>query len=88
MPDLCTSSNIVLHVASIVPPYQNFKLYYDNWLTSAGLEVERAKRGIHCLSTLRTNKLKRRPLKTDKEMKKIGKGYFEEKVAECVKGCR
>uniref|UniRef100_A0A3B3S9X6 PiggyBac transposable element-derived protein domain-containing protein n=1 Tax=Paramormyrops kingsleyae TaxID=1676925 RepID=A0A3B3S9X6_9TELE len=81
MPDLGASSNIVLRVASIIPSYQNFKLYHDNWFTSIGLEVEMAKRGIHCLGTVRTNRLKGCPLKTDKEMKKMGRGSFEEKVA-------
>lgn len=73
MPDLGASSYKVLHVASIIPPYQNFKLYHENWhkFTSIGLEVEMAKRGIHCLGTVRTNRLKGCPLKTDKEMKKI-----------------
>uniref|UniRef100_A0A3B3RJN9 PiggyBac transposable element-derived protein domain-containing protein n=1 Tax=Paramormyrops kingsleyae TaxID=1676925 RepID=A0A3B3RJN9_9TELE len=72
MPDLGASSNIVLRVASIIPSYQNFKLYHDNWFTSIG---------IHCLGTVRTNRLKGCPLKTDKEMKKMGRGSFEEKIA-------
>ena len=39
MPDLGASSNIVLHLASIAPSNQNFKLYHDNWFTSTGLEI-------------------------------------------------
>uniref|UniRef100_A0A3B1KH96 PiggyBac transposable element-derived protein domain-containing protein n=1 Tax=Astyanax mexicanus TaxID=7994 RepID=A0A3B1KH96_ASTMX len=81
MPDLGASSNIVLRVASIVPQGQNFKLYHDNWFTSTGLEMEMAKKKIYCLGTVRANRLKGCSLKSDKDLKTIGRGAFDEKVA-------
>ncbi|MGH0137134.1 UNVERIFIED_CONTAM: hypothetical protein FKN15_015830 [Acipenser sinensis] len=80
MPDLGASSNIVLKLANIIPQHQNFKLYHDNWFTSIGLEVELAKRGIYCLGTVRSNRLKECTLKTDAEFKKLGRGSYDEKL--------
>ncbi|KAL6484584.1 hypothetical protein MHYP_G00066290 [Metynnis hypsauchen] len=81
MPDLGASSNIVLRVASIIPQGQNFKLYHDNWFTSTGLEIEMAKKKIYCLGTVRANRLKGCSLKSDKDLKTIGRGAFDERVA-------
>ncbi|KAL6459813.1 hypothetical protein MHYP_G00114560 [Metynnis hypsauchen] len=81
MPDLGASSNIVLRVASIIPQGQNFKLYHDNWFTSTGLEIEMAKKKIYCLGTVRANRLKGCSLKSDKDLKTIGRRAFDERVA-------
>ena len=34
VPDLKTSSNVVLHLAQIISFHQNYVLFFDNWFTS------------------------------------------------------
>jgi len=81
-PDLGASSNIVLKLASKIPTNQNFLLYYDNWFTSFPLVCELAKDKIYSLGTVRLNRLKNCNLLSDKELKREGRGAYDEK--ECV----
>lgn len=55
------------------------KLYFDNWFTSVDLQMVQEKRKIHCVGTARSNRLPGCNFPTDKEMKKKGRGAFEEK---------
>ena len=51
-PDVGSSGNIVIKLASIVPEKRNFKIYADNYFLNVPLYIEMFKRGIqnigHC----------------------------------------
>ena len=79
--DLEASSNIVLRLAEQIPSHVNL-LYFDNWFTSIPLQKELAKREIFYLGTVRSNHLQGCTLSSDKELKKKGRGTFQEK--ECI----
>ena len=78
-PDLGASSNIVLTLSTVIPQNKNYLLYFDNWFTSYPLVCELAKRKIYCLGTVRTNRLRGCNLLQDKELKRNGRGSFDEK---------
>ncbi|KAF3837628.1 hypothetical protein F7725_009396, partial [Dissostichus mawsoni] len=59
---------------------QSHKLFFDNWFTSVDLQTILQKRTIHCVGTVRHNRLAGCSFSDDKVMKKRGKGTFEEKA--------
>uniref|UniRef100_A0A8B9GTM1 PiggyBac transposable element-derived protein domain-containing protein n=1 Tax=Astyanax mexicanus TaxID=7994 RepID=A0A8B9GTM1_ASTMX len=79
LPDIGASRNIVLSFTSIIPGNMSHKLYCDNWFTSVDLQVIEAKRKIHCVGTVRANRLPGLNFATDNEFKKRGRGAFEER---------
>ena len=50
--DLCSISNLVLKLASIIPSDANYKISMDSLFTGVPLFFELRKRGIHCLGTV------------------------------------
>ncbi|MCI4395549.1 hypothetical protein PGIGA_G00181870 [Pangasianodon gigas] len=78
-PDIGASSNIVLTLSSIIPDNISHKLFFDNWFSSVDLQMLLEKRKIHCLSTVRTNRLAGCCLPTDQDIKRKGRGAFEER---------
>uniref|UniRef100_A0A9J8BZG4 PiggyBac transposable element-derived protein domain-containing protein n=2 Tax=Cyprinus carpio TaxID=7962 RepID=A0A9J8BZG4_CYPCA len=78
-PDIGASGNIVLTLSSIIPDNISHKLYFDNWFSSVDLQMLLEKRKIHCIGTVRTNRLAGCCLPTDQDMKRKGRGAFEEK---------
>ena len=82
-PDLGASSNIVLKLASKIPSNMNYLVYYDNWLTTFPLVCELAKDKIYSLgTTIKLNRLEKCNLLYEKELKRKGRGAYDEK--ECV----
>lgn len=79
--DIGPSSNIVLQLASILPDNKNFLLFFDNWFASPLLLVELQKRGIGSLGTIRLNRFPGCSFNSDNQMKKKGRGTYEEKEA-------
>ena len=77
MPDIGASGNVVLNLASIIPPHKNFKLHFDNWFTSLKLEIALDKLGIQSIGTVRANRLPECPLKSEAELKKRGRGSYD-----------
>ena len=77
--DLGASSNIVIQLAQVIQKQQNFLLYFDNWFTSLKLLIQLAKDGIFALGTVRQNRLPGCQFSSDTELKKKGRGTFEEK---------
>lgn len=55
VPNLSPSSNSLLHLAECIPPFQNHKLYFNNWFTSLPLLDHLAFRGIRCTGTVQQN---------------------------------
>ena len=74
VPDLGTSSNSVLHLAQSIPHHQNHKLFFDNWFTSVPLISYLAKQGIWCCGTVQARQSPGLRFKTDKELKREGRG--------------
>ena len=57
VPDLNPSSNVVLHLAQIIPNHKNYILYFDNWFSSISLLDHLASRGIYCCATIRVPRI-------------------------------
>lgn len=72
---------MVLRLALPIPKEENFKLFFDNWFTSVPLAVTLAEQGIQCTGTVRGNRLPGVNLKSDADLKRVGRGAFEEKMA-------
>lgn len=60
-----------------VPKFQNFKVATDNWLNSYNLQCRLKFSGMPGIGTVRTNRLSSCSFKTDKDMKKLGRGNNE-----------
>ncbi|KAJ8409212.1 hypothetical protein AAFF_G00242330 [Aldrovandia affinis] len=79
--DVGASGNVVLRLAQPIPKQKNYKLFFDNWFTSVPLVLTLAQHGIHCTGTVRGNRLPGVNLMCDAELKRAGRGSFEEKMA-------
>uniref|UniRef100_A0A3P9JWZ2 PiggyBac transposable element-derived protein domain-containing protein n=1 Tax=Oryzias latipes TaxID=8090 RepID=A0A3P9JWZ2_ORYLA len=66
LPDVGASGNVVLRLAQPIPKHQRHKLFFDNWFTSVPLILTLAQQGIHC---------------HDAELKRTGRGSFDQKTA-------
>ncbi|KAG0439021.1 hypothetical protein HPB47_016780, partial [Ixodes persulcatus] len=76
-------SNIIHHVEMRpVPHHVKHKVYFDNYFTSPKLQVTLAKAGILSLGAVRENRLRGCQLKSEKELKKKGRGSSEELMGE------
>ncbi|RXN16689.1 piggyBac transposable element-derived 2-like protein [Labeo rohita] len=79
--DIGASGNVILHLAQPVPQHKNYKLYFDNWFTSVPLQLELARQRVHCLGTVRSTRLPGNSMVSDAELKRSGRGSFQEKTA-------
>jgi len=79
LPDLRASSNIILKKSQVIQAQTNHILCFDNWYTFINLFVELAKQEILPITATRSNRLLRCSIKPEKELKKEGRGSFEEK---------
>ncbi len=75
------SGNVVLRLAQPIPKHKNYKVFFDNWFTSVPLVLTLAQQGIHCTGTVRGNRLPGVNLMCDAELKRAGRGSFEQKMA-------
>lgn len=79
VPDLKPSSNIVLHLAQIIPSFNNHNLFFDNWFISIPLLQHLTSRGIWCCGTACVPRLPGMKTKDgDKSLMKKGRGSYEE----------
>lgn len=76
--DIGASGNIVLRLAAIIPQHKNYLLFFDNWFTSIKLLTSLYKDGIYSLGTIRKDRIPGLIFSTDKDMKKKGRGTYEE----------
>jgi hypothetical protein len=79
------SGNVVVRLSRSLPVNVGHKLYFDNYFTNPDLQIYLAKRGILSVGTVRSNRIPQCSLKTENEMKKLGRGAVDEKVA-CIEG--
>lgn len=73
------SSDIVVYLASTIPKFQNYKLFFDNWFTSVSLLVALKELGIFSTGTVRKNRMGNCELLADPELKKRGRGSYDAK---------
>ncbi|KAJ8893532.1 hypothetical protein PR048_006130 [Dryococelus australis] len=79
LPDLGASSNFILRSTQMIPENKNFLVYFDNGFALPRLFVTLTKKGVGALDTVRLNKFRGLTFTADNEMKKKGRGTFEEK---------
>ena len=79
--DCGASGNVVIRLSRNVPEQVNYRLYFDNYFNSPDLQIYLATKGIWCIGTVRQNRIPNLTLKSDVELKKAGRGSYDEKVA-------
>ncbi|XP_063216684.1 piggyBac transposable element-derived protein 3-like [Bacillus rossius redtenbacheri] len=79
-PDLGACANVVVRLGRLIPEKKNHRLYFDNYFTTPGLMVFFEKKGIHCLGTVRQNRLPGVKVPSKKELLKKERGYSSECV--------
>ncbi|XP_039610994.1 piggyBac transposable element-derived protein 3-like [Polypterus senegalus] len=78
-PNIGARGNIVLKLAQVNRGALNHLLYFDNWFSSLYLFVALANQGIPALGTVQQSLLQGCDFSVDTNMKKKGRGIFEEK---------
>lgn len=74
------SGNSVLRLIEHLPKNKNkYIIYIDNWFASPALFIELSNIGMKALGTIRLWRFPGLEFSSDKEMKKNGRGNFEEK---------
>ena len=76
--DLGVSSSVVWKLSNIIPKNENYVIAFDNWFTSLQLVMKLKQNGILSVGTVRSNRLQGLELKSDKDLKKCGRGTFQE----------
>ncbi|XP_063902705.1 piggyBac transposable element-derived protein 3-like, partial [Zophobas morio] len=71
------TTQLVLHLAERLPGHRGHKLYFDNFFNSLEVLQQLSKKGIFAAGTVRPNRLGKCILKTDNELKKMGRGTSE-----------
>ncbi|CAB4025753.1 Hypothetical predicted protein [Paramuricea clavata] len=74
--DYGLGGNVVLKLCASLPPNQNFKVFADNYVSNFALVSALAQRGLHYVGTIANNCLHGAPLKSEKELKKEGRGSY------------
>lgn len=77
--DLTFSGNVVLRMVHNLLPEKNYKVFFDNWFTSADLVAELAKKKIWSAVPIRSNRLSKCTFAEDKALKSKGRGSYDYK---------
>ena len=70
----CTGSYVVLKLSEGLPKHQQFKIFFDNWFCSLQLCLQLKSMGYLVTATVRADRVKKCPLPSEKELKKLGRG--------------
>lgn len=68
------TDGLVIYLSNRIPDHHGHKLFCDNYFTSLLLLRELLQRGIFTAGTIRNNRLKKCPLKLERELQKTGRG--------------
>jgi hypothetical protein len=71
------SADYVVKLCETLPKHQDFTVYFDNWFTCFELQVLLKAWGIWSVGTVRSNRLRDCTLKSEKELKKTGRGSMD-----------
>lgn len=74
--------SVVMRLVEQLLHGQNVRCYMDNYFSSLALYRELKALGILASGTIRSNRLHGCPLKSDKDLKKEGRGSYDSKVTE------
>jgi hypothetical protein len=74
------SGQTVLNLVASLEP--GTEVFFDNYFASPGLLLELKKLGLPAACTLRANRVEKCPLKSEKELRKEGRGAMDHKVSE------
>ncbi|KAF2904348.1 hypothetical protein ILUMI_01806 [Ignelater luminosus] len=77
--DIGASGNIVLQLSNIISSDQTYLLYFDHWFSLPLLFVELYKRGIGAIGTIRLPRFPGCAFTSNANLKKKGRGTYEEK---------
>ena len=72
--------DFVIKLCETLPIDKNFKVYFDNWFTFLELHIQLQKSGIWSVGTIRSNRTRGCDLKSEKELKKEGRGSSDYRV--------
>ena len=72
--------DVVMQMASTLPENQNYKIFADNYFTSLALVTALKAKRIYYVGTVRSNRLHGCELKSEKELRKEGRGSIDSKV--------
>ncbi|CAF4889774.1 unnamed protein product [Pieris macdunnoughi] len=81
LPNISTSSNVVVRLARTIAHNMDYRLFFDNWYTSLPLLVYLTKQGILPLGTIKANRVPGHKVPVEKELKKKGRGATVEKIS-------
>ncbi|XP_046662925.1 piggyBac transposable element-derived protein 2-like [Homalodisca vitripennis] len=85
-PDIGATGNTVVRLTRILKPHQNHKIYFDNYYTSISLCDYLLSQGVHCVGTVRTDRIPDCPLPDKKTQKSMVRGQSVEYVGEMKNG--
>ena len=71
------AAKFVWKLIDTLPENQNFKIYFDNYFNFLELQAALLRKGIHSIGTLRNNRQRRALLKTEKQLKREGRGSYD-----------
>ena len=73
---------VVLRLAETTPKQKNHKVCFDNYFTGMRLIRELKMKGIHSVGVVKSNRFMGCVLKTEKELKKEGRGSMDSKISD------
>lgn len=79
-PNIGTSGNIVLQLASIIPENVSHKIFFDSWFCGVDLQILLERKKIHSVGTVQKSRLAGCTFLDDKAMRAKGRGTFQEKM--------
>ncbi|KAJ8884236.1 hypothetical protein PR048_016093 [Dryococelus australis] len=74
------SGDVVIKLTEHLPRNENFKVFCDNWFSSYKLFVALKQNGLLVTGTVRSNRLQGCQMKSDVDLKKQGRGSFDQKT--------
>ena len=80
IPNCGLGGNVVLQLCSSLPDNRNYKVFADNYFSNFAMVSELEQRGLHYVGTINSNRLHKAPLKSEKELKKEGRGAYHSVV--------
>ncbi|KAK0040658.1 PiggyBac transposable element-derived protein 3 [Biomphalaria pfeifferi] len=73
-------ADFVILLCKSLSQQRNYIIYFDNWFNFPELQLRLKQYGFHSVGTLRANRLRGCQLKSEKELRKEGRGSYDCKV--------
>ena len=75
--DFGVGGTVVLQLCESLPSGRQHKIFGDNLFTNFAMASELKQRGFHFTGTIRVNRCQKAPLKSEQELKQMGRGAFD-----------